>query len=302
MNQRDLKKQIKSSKISNLYIFCGDDYFLKQLYVERIAKAKDMMIEKTYAENEEELKEVNLKALSGGLFDSKRKLIYCYIDFKLTKKISFKEPKNNVFVVDSLDCNINFSNTFIFERPSSKEIQEFLLYKANMNKKIIEPKALEFLVDLFSGKDTTFINNSFDVVLLFCHNKDPITLEDVEQSVFETSKFYTKDLFKFLNKGNLKGLLDKIDNILNQIHPSLFVHLLSDNFIKIYVACDCDENCFSQIFKGYYSSFKRLCDRFGKKKVKHMLGDLYFLDRAVKSSGLEGVETLIKAKMVEWVA
>ncbi len=302
MNQRDLKKQIKSGKILNLYTFCGDDYFLKQLYLERIARTKGIIIEKTYAENEEELREANLKALSGSLFNSGRKLIYCYVAFKLSKKISLKEPKNNIFVVDSLDCNSDFSNTVVFKRPTSKEIQEFLLYKANVHKKLIEAEALNFLIDLFSGKNTTFVNNTFDAVLLFCDSKSSITLEDVKQSIFETSKFYTKDLFKFLNKGDLKGLLDKIDNILSQIHPSLFVYLLTDNFIKVYIACNCDEDCFSQTFKGYYSSFKRLCDKFGKKKVKYILNDLYFLDKMVKSSGLEGVETLIKAKMVQWVA
>ncbi len=302
MNQRDLKKQINSGKILNLYIFCGDDYFLKQLYAERIAKTKRVVIEKTYAENEEELKEANLKALSGSLFNIERKLIYCYVDFKLNRKINLKEPKNNVFVVDSLNCSLDSSNTVVFKRPTPKEIQDFLLYKANMHKKLVEPGALKFLVDLFYGKDTTFINNTFDEVLLFCKDKSSVALEDIKQTVFDTSKFYVDDLFKLLNKGDLNSLLERMDDILNQIHPTLFVHLLSNSFIKIYVACNCDEDCFSQMFKGYYSSFKRLCNRFGKEKVKRMLYDLYCLDKILKSSSLEGIETLIKAKMVEWVA
>ncbi len=302
MNQKDLKKQIKSGKLSNLYVFCGDDYFLKQLYLERIAKAFGLEVEKTKAEDEEALKEANVRALSNALFGSKRRLVYCSVDFKLKKGIALREPKDSVFIVDALECDPNLTNAVVFEKPTVKEIQEFLLFKAHSEKKTIDPKALDFLTELFVDKDTTFINNTFNVILLYCSNKDVIDEEDVKQSAFESSKFYTKDLFKFLNRGDTKGILNRTDEILKQMHPTLFIHLLSDSFIKIYMACCCDETCFSSLFKGYYGSFYRLCERFGKERVKMILKDLYNLDRMVKSAGLDGVEALIKAKMVQWVA
>jgi len=302
MNQRDLRKQVKLGKLSHLYVFCGDDYFLKQLYLERIAKALGLEVEKIEVENEEALKEANLKALSDTLFGLKKRLVYCSVDFKLKRGIILKEPKNNVFIVDALECEPHFPNVITFERPTAKETQDFLLFKADRERKSIEPKALDVLTSMFVDKDTAFINNTFDVILLYCKDKGVIGEEDVKQATFESSKFYTKDLFKFLNRGDVAGILRKTDDILKQIHPSLFIHLLSDSFIKVYMACCCDEACFSALFKGYYSSFSKLCERFGKERVKMILKDLYNLDKMVKSSSLDGVETLIKAKMVQWVA
>ena len=302
MNQKELKKQIKLGKLLNLYVFCGDDYFLKQLYLERIAKALGLEIEKTIAEDEEALREVNVKALSNALFGSKKRLVYCSVDFKLKRGIALKEPKDNVFIVDALECDTDIPNVVFFERPTAKEIQEFLLFKAGALKKTIEPKALDFLTTLFADKDTTFINNTFDVVLLYCGEKSTISEEDVRQAAFESAKFYTKDLFKFLNRGNIKGILNRADEILKQMHPTLFIHLLSDSFTKVYMSCCCDETCFSALFKVYYGSFLRLCERLGKERVKKILRDLYDLDKMVKSASLDGVEALIKAKMVQWVA
>jgi len=300
MNQRDLKQQIRSGKIKNLYIFCGNDYFLKRIYLERLAKSKDSIIEKTEAGDREELESVNLKAMSMSIFERKHKVIYCSVLFQPNKDLNLREPKNNILILDLQDCPFNHPNIVHFEKPTIQEIKEFLLFKTKNSGKRLEPKALDFLLEILRGKDTAFIENTLNSVLLFCWDKDNITLKDVKLSAFESPKFQMKDLFKILNAGKNDEITEKIGEILKQTPPSLLIYILSDNFCKIYATSSCDESCFSSFFKGYYSSYKQLYENYGKNRLKKILKDLYQLDKLIKSSKPDGIDIMIKAKLSQW--
>ncbi len=301
MNQRELKRQIKERKLRNFYIFCGDDYFLKKIYAERIAKLKGCKIEKTTAESPEEFEEVLIKASSASLFNNKVQLIYCTLNFTVNGTFKVKEPKNNVLIVDQLKCTKKLPNTVFFDRPTDREIKEFVLFKMNSEGKLITNDALNHLVDVFSGKDTGFIENSCNTLLLYANNKKTIDVNDVKSTILESKKFDIKELFRILNTGQVEKIIEKIDEILVAVSPNLFIYLLSDSFIKSYVTCFCDEMCFSSEFKGYYSSFRAICKSLGKEKIKKFLKDLLDLDTILKSSSLENSETLIKSKLFSWV-
>ncbi len=301
MNQRELKQQIRQGSIKNLYIFCGEDFLLKKIYVSRIAKAKGFEIERFVLSSEEEFEEVNLKALSSTLFNKKGMVVHCILQFTPSKRLKKKEPKTNILILDLDKCSADHKNLVKFEKPTPKEIEEFLLFKARSERKSFRPEAVEELKEVLKDKDTSAIENTVNLIFLYTYDKKTVSLEDVKESVFESSKFLTKDLFKILNRGSIDELLEKIDNIFKNMPIPLFIHILSDSFSKMYASCVLSEESFSSLFKGYFSSSKKLCESFGKEKVKKILADLYEIDKLLKSSGVENLESMIKAKIAQWM-
>ena len=301
MNQRELKQQIRQGSIKNLYIFCGEDFLLKKIYVSRIAKAKGFDIERFVLSSEEEFEEVNLKALSSTLFNRKGMVIHCTFQFIPSKQLKIKEPKTNILILDLEKCSISHKNLVKFEKPTPKEIEEFLLFKARSEGKSFHPKALGELKEMLKDKETSAIENTVNLLFLYTQDKKTVSVEDVKESVFESSKFLTKDLFKILNRGNMDELSAKIDTIFKNIPIPLFIHILSDSFSKMYASCVLSEESFGSLFKGYFSSSKKLCESFGKEKVKKILADLYEIDKLTKGSGTEHLESMIKAKIVQWM-
>jgi len=301
MNQRELKQQIRQGLIKNLYIFCGQDFLLKKIYARRIAKAKGFNLEKFTLYSEEEFESVNIKALSNTLFNKKGKVIYCTFQAPPSKQLKIKEPKTNILILDLEKCTIEQKNIVKFEKPTLKEIEEFLLFKAKSEGKSFHPKALDQLKEILKDKETSAIENTVNLIFLYTQDKKMVSLEDIERSVFDSSRFITKDLFKLLNTGSMEKLFDKIDDILKNIPLPLFIHILTDSFTKMYASHVLSEENFSSLFKGYFSSSKKLYESFGKERVKKILADLYEIDRLLKSSGTENLESIVKAKIVQWI-
>ncbi len=302
MNQRELKQQIRRGSIKNLYLFCGQDFLLKKIYVERIAKAKGFDTERFLVSSEEEFEDVNLKALSSTLFSKKGKVIHCTLQFTPSKSLKIIEPKTNVLIIDLEKCSINHPNLVKFEKPTQKEIEEFLIYKAKSEGKSFHPKAIEQLKEILKDKETAAIENTINLLFLYTQDKNTVSPEDVKESIFESSKFLTKDLFKILNKGNIEELRELTEDILKNIPIPLFIYILSDSFSKIYASCFLTEESFGSLFKGYFSSSRKLCESFGRDRIKKILIDLYEIDKLLKSSGEEHLESMIKAKVVQWVS
>ncbi|WP_025209118.1 DNA polymerase III subunit delta [Hippea sp. KM1] len=300
MNQRQLKTAINSGKVSNLYIFCGEDYFLKNLYVKRIAKTKNATVKRIAIETEEELKEANARALSGSLFEKKPTLFHCLLGFE-PKKNTIKPPHFNILILDVESCKKEDEYTVKFEPPKRSEIASFIKGVVSKAKKDISNEAIELLTAAFEGKSTAMLKNTLDEILLLSLNKQKIEADDVKACLKITSNIDIKEIIDLTRKGSLQQITERLDEILSQMPPQLFIHIFSSEITKIIASCYLSDNCLKEHLRVYYpSNYKQLCKRIGKNNLLKLVKSLYEIDKILKSSSEESTETIIKARLMLW--
>ncbi|AEA34622.1 DNA polymerase III subunit delta [Hippea maritima] len=302
MNQKQLKAQLKSKKVENFYIFCGDDYFIKDLYAKRIAKTKGAQIRKVVITDEAELRQIMAKALSKPLFQAKPLLLYGVVSTDLPKNLSITPPTHNILILDLERCKEEKENTVIFKPPKASEIASFIKNAASRNNKTITDEAVRLLSRSFEGKNTSYLKNTVDELLLLTYNKKQIEKEDAEKCLTLTANFDIKDIIDMVKTKDFVGIVEKIGQILSQIPPSLFVHIFSGEITKIIASCYCSQDCLRQTFKVFYPTpYTQLCKDIGENALKRLIKALYEIDKTLKSSSDEFSETMIKARLLLWM-
>ncbi|WP_022671218.1 DNA polymerase III subunit delta [Hippea alviniae] len=300
MNQKELKQKIEKNQIENFYIFCGEDYFLKEIYAKRIADKRRLKLKKLFIENEDELEDLKTKLLSEGLFEKEKKLFYCKPLFEI-EKINLPKPKSNVVIIDLIKCK-KFDNVITFEPPTEKEIEDFIVKTVRKQKKQIDKEAVNRLLNLFiSTKNTTYMNNALSMLLLFTLNKTVITKEDVEKCLTITLKPDFRFFIETIAKNRLDKMAENLDSLLSQFPPPLFIHLFSGELIKAYSSCIMNRDTFSETFnRASFDRYRKICETIGKNKIEKILEELYELDKISKSSSEKNMDILIKTRLSLW--
>ena len=300
MNQRDLKQKIEKNQIENFYIFCGEDYFLKEIYAKRIADKRRLKLKKLFIESEDELEDLKTKLLSEGLFEREKKLFYCKPLFDI-EKINLPKPKSNIVIIDLTKCK-KLDNIVAFEPPKEEEIRTFITRTVRKQKKQINKEAVETLLSIFSNiKNTTYMNNALSLLFLYTLDRSIITKEDVNNCLTTTLKPDFTFLISSISKNRFDRIAKNLNEILSQFPPPLFIHLFSGELIKAYSACTMDKKTFSETFsRASFDRYKKICETIGKNKIEKMLEELYELDKISKSSSEKNLDILIKARLNLW--
>ncbi len=302
MNQKELKREINSKRLKNLYIFCGDDYFLKKLYRDRVVNSGDFELEFMDINSEDEIKNVLEYANTKRLFGSTQKrVIYAKIHYVLSF-VNIENNSGNVIILDPVGCkNIRHKNVVKFERPDEDEVRRFIIFKLKGEHKTIENKALKFVVEKFMSKDTSSLNLFLESVLLYDVTKKSIGYDDVVRLYENVHKADIFKLIDYIVKNDKDGFFDKLDIVLNSASPSFVIAVLTNEILKISLAGFTDGEKSDAFGLGKnLSKYKHYFSVIGRKKLLLLTYILHDMDLSVKSSNANGFSELLKVRMFEW--
>ncbi len=201
MNREELKKELDAGRVKNLYIFCSDDYYLKNLYLNRIKKvfSDSTSIDKIELYTEDDLHILNQHINETPLFDNlKKRLIYARLHFPI-KEINIKMSKNSVAVVDVMDCK-KIKNNSVVEldepKPTKQDIASFISGKLKKGGKHFDNGVVLYIASLFNKSSITALNLFLDKLLLYSYNKDAVYKKDVDECIVHRD---SKNLFAILS-------------------------------------------------------------------------------------------------------
>ncbi|WP_035587436.1 DNA polymerase III subunit delta [Hippea jasoniae] len=301
MNQKQLRQKLEKKQLDNLYIFCGDDYFLKEIYVNRIVKVSGFEPVKLNILQIDELEDIRFKILSEGLFDSSQRVYHLKLNFALDKKTILFKPKRHIVIFDPIECKLKNDATVEFTKPSFDEIKAYLKNKLKRENKAISEKNLDILSGYFVNQTTSMLYNETEKLLLYTIDKNSIELDDIQACLAHKTVFDFKMLQKLFEEKTQKGISDLVDAVLSTLSLPVFIYMLSKEVIKIYAACVCSEQCFEKLFGRFYFRYAGLAKDIGCKKVGVLLKKLYETDKLIKSSSNEYLSSYIKAMFVVWM-
>ncbi len=305
MNQKELKQEIKSRKLRNLYIFCSEDYFLKKLYRERIREAGEFDFEIIDINDENEIYKIAEHSNSNTLFSkAKIRIIYARIHYILSS-YDIKSTKNNIVILDPAGCkNLKHKNLVKFETPTEDEIKKFIVYKTGQNGKKIEKKAADFILQRFINKDTSSLNIFLEKVLLYSIDKEIIKYEDVEKLAENVQNYNVFKLAEYVMQNDITKFFREVDGVLNSIHPSVVVSIIANETIKTVSSGLLNDRELADTPLKIRSviRYKQYFKTLGIKRLSSLLDLLNDMDLIIKSLNINGFSELFKARMFGWFA
>lgn len=301
MNQKELKQEIEAKSLKNFYIFCCDDYFLKKLYLNRIVEACSCDIEVIDIESEDDMNILKQHTSSARLFSkSEKRLIYVRIHFSLNS-ISTENRGDNIVILDPVECkNIKHKNLVKFQKPTYGELDKFIDYK--IRPKRIEQKAKNIILEQFKDKNTSYLNTFMDKLLLYLQEKETVGYDDTIKVLDVSGEIKLYTVVGYTLQKNQNRFFESIDSLLDSVHPSVLISVLSNEAIKILAAHYVQKENFPlfQIKQEHYPKYKNYFQSLGEKKVVQLIDTLYDMDVIVKSLNLNGFKEIFKARMFEW--
>jgi len=278
MNQDELKKEIFDKKIRNLYIFNGDDYFLKRTYIERLSKSIGLSVEKyTYMSFSEFSKELgNLCSID--LFGQKT-IKHLRLNFELDQLIDIKNSEN-IIILDPIKCSDKLKSDSIvnFRHLKPQEIKAYL-------KKRLEHIDLNLIEKI---SNSSFYSNATALYLLVEKLSLSVKFNEIDFLEKELSNFEAVDAIIDNNFELFNTFLEKYND-----HPLVLISTLStiffNAFLELYNVTD--------LSKTYY---KKIVSALGKKRLESLISILYDLDKLYKSTNIANLLPL-KLKIFYWM-
>ncbi len=248
-----LKKDIKEKNFKNIYLFYGDEEYLKRIYIDKLKKElvsneTEMMNYDFFEGNTVNVREIIDSAetmpfmsdyrliliKNSGLFALGRKE-----DTALLSDYVNDMPKNTVIVFN--EEKIDKRNSFYkiadkkgmcvdFKLPSENELVEFLVKRAK-NRKIIvsNSSCIYFLRCILDNMDT--IVSEIDKLIDYCQEKGEIKNNDIDAvctKSLESKIFY---LTEQIGNRNLLNALYAYENlILNKEQPLMILSMIARQF------------------------------------------------------------------------
>lgn len=302
MNQKELKQEIDENNLKRLYIFCSDDYFLKKLYLKRISDGSELKIKTVDIYNEDELYKIEKYATSKELFSkNENKIIHAKLHFTLSN-INIKESKENIIIIDPIECkNVKHKNIVKFAKPTTNEIINFIRYKLKISKKQMDNVAANNIIDNFSDKDTAYLNNFLDKLLLYTYEKEKITTDDVSKCIINSPKNNIFELIRHIIKKDKDSIFDDIDTIFQDVHPSIFISIMTNELQKAIICDYLDKDSATKLGINCYKKYINMNKNIDYKKLIDLVNILSELDLFLKSSNAGGFNEMLKLKLFAWI-
>ncbi len=302
MKQEELKLDIQKGNIKKFYILCSDDYFIKSLYVKRIADACGCEVERVDIESKDELKELKRYANTSRLFSKNKKLIHAHF-YEDLNGIDILDDFKTVVVLDVVECKgVKNKNLVIFHNPTKEETERFINHKLLAAKKSIERKAKLKIMEAFENKKAADLNMYLDRLFLYVGDESVVRLNHV----FDTLDYIPEvDIYKLTECIKLydkKCFFKVVDRVLNSMDYTYFLNILSLEVIKILSSGYADSELLKTIrlYPSRQWQYKSSLDSLKEKNVLKLLSILYEMDMFLKSTSKVGFCEIFKARMFEW--
>lgn len=247
-----LKKDISSGQFNRVYLFYGEESYLKNDYKKRI-KAACIKDDDTINFNQFEGKNIDLNEIFSladtmPFFADYRLImlentgLFKKSDEKLSEYFE-KIPDTTIllFVEDEVDKRTKtfkavkkFGRVVEFPRQNEKILEKWVLGKIKKENKQITKNALD-LFFVKTGVDMENIASEIEKLLCYTLNKDSITVEDVEAVCTEQVNNRIFDMIRAIAEKNQKKALDLYYDLLTLKEPPLrILALLSRQFRLLY--------------------------------------------------------------------
>jgi len=298
MNQKQLRKAIDSGKLQKLYIFCGDDYYLKKLYIDRIAQKTQYPVERVDIEEPEELPQLVERVSLPPLFSNRNRIVLARLHFPLKQFQVEINVKSGILIVDPVECgNIDAEGVVKFERPVKDEIEKFILIKLRRCSKRINAEALAAIVESYNGKSASVLDLFLENLVAFCGDRTLISYDDVAVLLNEMPESNAFRLvLAILNRS--KETLKIADEVLANVHPSAIVTMLT-NELQRYVSYTHGVQINLNPSARY--RMERYALSLTPQRVKSLLAILRNIDAGLKGYASSSATILFKSALLVWL-
>ena len=322
LTENELKSQIKSCKLNNLYLLYGEEKYLISYYTNKLIdvaldgtindfnfkkfKASDMSVDSL---------EESIEVLP---FLSSKKCVvvsdleiekFNVTEIKKLKEIVSKIPETTVLIISqsNIDASIYKSskwNSFIklFEKHGNavnlKKLSRLSLEKQIINwaKKLtlnISQNSVEKLIE-YCGDDLLNLRSELEKLSAFADNGE-ITEDDIELLVSKKAEANVFDLTKAVSQNNYDRALKILHVLLEKKEePVAILSLLASNYIDMYrvkVAKNSGvpTNQIAELFDYKRKEFRlnlasKACDNYSLKDLRKYISFLKEIDLKLKSS------------------
>lgn len=231
--------QIKNDKLYGI-MFHGSEKGLIDYYVLEIQKILELPVRKISYSDGLALSET-LNALS--FFSEKEIVIITCVNGSITKDIAetLKTQTHNfpIFIADDLTPSLkqlfqkNLNLGLIPCYPESvMDLQ--LIVKRYLTGKVLQPKALEHLCANLNS-DRQFLYSELDKLLIYCHDKDQITLEHVHEATVPMKNISLDQLIISFVRKDVRNYLTDIEHLLhNNVPEMLIIRSLVKYYTNLY--------------------------------------------------------------------
>ncbi|MDR1687046.1 MAG: DNA polymerase III subunit delta [Clostridiales bacterium] len=286
---KDLKEQIKTLNFSNLYVFYGDENYLKNLYAQKISDAVlppearlmnlDTLDDKTYSaaalmgycETAPFLAERRVVVIkNSGVFAAGKK-----DETEKTEKYfkSIPESAIVIFIEEKIDKRLTIFKSASksggcveFKTPGTSDLIKWLTGIAKTNKRMISPAVCALFLQTANADMDTLIS---EFNKLIDYTKDSIEKEDIAAVVTKSLESKVFDLVAEIGNKNLKEALDIYNSLLFMKESPLGILALIARQFKLMISA-------SQLRE--------------QKKSKQEIADIlnlkdYVIEKIIKQSG-----------------
>ncbi len=278
-------ERLKKRIISRVYLFSGEEEFLKEEALARLEKilfSEKGVDEKEVFDDEVSVSTLNERLNTVSLFNKSKLAVIKKINKEcediLLKYI--KAPSSTTYLVAFVDRKWNTSPFFVeFKKFYEGDMLNWLISRAGDNKKILRGDAARVFIERL-GTDLALLSEGLERAINYIGAKKEIEVKDICEIVGDEKKDAVFDLTDALASQDLPACL----TILNKLFlafssPQEILALLGWQARQLYTLKKGGELKIPQFF---LKRLKGQAQRFSEKQLEECLNGLKIADREIK--------------------
>lgn len=325
VNEQELKKQIKSDELSNLYLLYGDEKYLVKHYTDLIVKKAvppdfEAFNLHVYDGKDSDINEIvnaaeGLPMMSGYVCILIKDLPIDSLNSEISDKILqmiLDISPTTVIVVSLLNIDIKpksesakkmlsqfekYGVSVNFSHPTLAQIFKLIDKKAKQSGCVFPQSEANYLVSLV-GDDMTTLQNELDKILAY-KQEGVVTREDIDALAIKNVQSKAFDLAKALTAGNCDRAMSVLDSLFAMreepinILGAVITPYVDMYRAKVYISGSMRAEDAAGDFNYRNKEFRltnagRLASKYSIRQLRQFLEVLYEADRLLKSSGIDG--------------
>ncbi len=330
----DLKKQLKENKMSNCYLFFGNEEYLKQFYASKICSKYVVPGSETFSLRKYDGKDNTLDEVLEGANSMPFMSEYCVViarDIPLDSlngedkdKLSgflqnLPDTSITVFWMDSievqpknakwkwvLDNFTKYADAVNFEKPDMREMKKILCGYAKKQGCLLSESNAAYITEL-CGDSLNVLFNEIEKVCNFAGQGNEITREHIDSTAVKSLEAKVFDLSKLILSYNPQGALELLHTLMMQkADPIDIFGVILMSFVDIYRAKTAVTGGESELYPAKFYDYRnkefrlKNGNRYGSKLSREQLRECFDCfaesDRQLKSTAQSG--ELILEKLI----
>lgn len=321
MNSKELNKKLNEGIIDNLYLFYGEEDYIKDTYIEKIKSIvlKDDIMGMNFTQfDEEPSKNELIEAVESVPVMCERKIVYLN-GFNVVSTSSKKEiketinelfndiPSYTVIIIRERETDVKKiskpllklvqenGNDILCDKLSFSDMITFINRQFAKNKKKIRRDDLEYLISICEPSINSILRE-VEVICAYLDDSDEVTREIIDLLVkksIEDRVFSLSDAIINKDKKTAYDILNDLRLMKNQHPAGKIFSIVCDHFINMYVVIT---NSMERIpnnetlsllelnGRGFLiNKYLRQKDKIKTEKLREIISELNELDYKVKN-------------------